>query len=93
MILPIDKKPQFPIQIDLTGPDGNVFALMGIARNLAKTLNQRFEIFYPLSQIEDLRDEHYFDADAIVADMKSSNYEHALEVLEKHFGDKIIMYR
>jgi hypothetical protein len=27
-----------PIVIDLTGPDGNAFALMGYARNLAKQL-------------------------------------------------------
>lgn len=80
MIQPLDKIPEFPIQIDLTGPDGNVFALMGIARNLAKTLNKR-------------RGAPYFDADAIIADMKSLDYEHALEVMEKHFGDKIIMYR
>ena len=28
-----------PIIIDLTGPDGNAFALMGIARNLAEQLD------------------------------------------------------
>jgi hypothetical protein len=80
MIRPISKMPTFPIQIDLTGPDGNVFALMGIARNLSKVLNKR-------------RDAQYFDADAIIADMKSDDYEHALEVMEKHFGEFIIMYQ
>ena len=27
-----------PVEIDLTGPDGNAFALLGIAGNLAKQL-------------------------------------------------------
>lgn len=29
-----------PIQIDLTGPEGNAFALMGYARNFAKQLGR-----------------------------------------------------
>lgn len=33
------------------------------------------------------------DADAIVADMKSGNYEHLVEVLEREFGDYITIYR
>tara|TARA_R110000751_G_scaffold50463_2_gene111479 strand:+ start:585 stop:800 length:216 start_codon:yes stop_codon:yes gene_type:complete len=33
-----DKQPQKEIVIDLTGPDGNAFALMGYARRLAKQL-------------------------------------------------------
>lgn len=33
------------------------------------------------------------DPKPIIADMQSSNYEHALEVMEKHFGDFIVMYR
>lgn len=28
-----------PVEIDLTGPDGNAFALIGIAGNLAKQLD------------------------------------------------------
>jgi len=28
-----------PVEIDLTGPDGNAFSLIGIAGNLAKQLN------------------------------------------------------
>lgn len=34
----IKEKKQFPIEIDLTGPDGNAFALMGYANRLAKQL-------------------------------------------------------
>ena len=33
-----EKQPQKEIVIDLTGPDGNAFALMGYARRLAKQL-------------------------------------------------------
>jgi len=31
-------KPRLPIEIDLTGPDGNVFALMAMANRFAKDL-------------------------------------------------------
>ena len=34
----IKKKKQFPIEIDLTGPDGNAFALMAYADQFAKQL-------------------------------------------------------
>ncbi|MBC8444409.1 hypothetical protein H8D83_02370 [Candidatus Woesearchaeota archaeon] len=64
------------IEIDLTGPDGNAFALMGLAQNLAKQLeydgNKRGKL---------------------TADMMSGDYEHLLEVFEKHFGSFITLYR
>ena len=34
----IKKKPKLPIEIDLSGPDGNAFVLMGYAKNFAKQL-------------------------------------------------------
>ena len=34
-----EKQPQKEIVIDLTGPDGNAFALMGYARKLSKQLD------------------------------------------------------
>ena len=33
------------------------------------------------------------DGDAILDDMKSGDYEHLLEVLEKHFGEYVTFYR
>jgi len=33
------------------------------------------------------------NASEISADMMSGDYEHLLSVMEKHFGDHIIMYR
>lgn len=59
--------------IDLTGPDGNAYALMGYARRWARDLG--------------------LDGNAIIKDMMSGDYEHLLEVLEKNFGDYIIMER
>ena len=35
----IKDKKQFPIEIDLTGPDGNAFVLLGNAKNFAKQLD------------------------------------------------------
>ena len=55
------------MEIDISGPDGNVFYLMGQAKKLAKLLD--------------------LDPKPIVAGMMSSDYEHALDVFEKHFGD------
>lgn len=68
------------IEIDLTGPEGNVFYLIGFAKRLAKTLNKR-------------RGAPYFDPDEIAKDMRSGDYEHALSVIEKNFGHMVTMYR
>jgi|DEB0MinimDraft_6_1074348.scaffolds.fasta_scaffold492634_1 hypothetical protein len=37
-ILPKKEKEDRMMEIDLTGPDGNAFVLMGIAKNLARQL-------------------------------------------------------
>ena len=34
-----DLSPKTPMIIDLTGPDGNAFALLGFAKNFSKQLN------------------------------------------------------
>lgn len=73
MIRPISKKSRGKIEIDLTGPEGNAFVLMGKVNVLARQLG--------------------LDPNPIIADMKSGDYEHLLQVMEKHFGDYIIMYR
>lgn len=39
MIKSINNKPQRRLEIDLTGPEGNAFALMGIAAKFAKQLH------------------------------------------------------
>lgn len=62
-----------PLEIDLTGPDGNAYMLMSIVKPFARALDKDWE--------------------EIRKDMMSSDYEHLLEVIEKHFGDFIVMYR
>jgi hypothetical protein len=73
MIVDKKKRVKSKLEIDLSGPDGNAFVLMGIAQKWAKQLG--------------------LDSKAVTADMMSGDYEHLLSVMEKHFGDHIIMYR
>lgn len=61
------------IEIDLTGPQGNAFFLLGTASKLAKQLG--------------------LDKKEIIEDMKSSDYEHLVEVFDKHFGEFVTLYR
>ena len=73
MIKSINEKKTSGIEIDLTGPDGNAFVLMGMASKFSKQLG--------------------LNKDEIISDMMSGNYEHLLEVFEKHFGDYVTLYR
>ena len=61
------------ITIDLTGPDGNVFVLMGYAIRYARQLD--------------------LDGDKIINEMKSSDYENAVEVFDNYFGSFVILLR
>ena len=64
----MSKSCMFPcITIDINGPQGNAYCIMGIIRNL---LNQ---IDYTKEQI-----------DEVISDMKSSDYEHLLDVARKY---------
>ena len=62
--------------IDLTGPDGNAFYLMGTACNLMKQLK-----FTPE------------EADGVLDEMKSSDYENLIKVFDKYFGSIIDLER
>jgi len=73
MIVDKKKRVKSKLELDLSGPEGNAFVLMGIAQRWAKELG--------------------LDSKAVIADMMSGDYEHLLSVMEKHFGDHIIMYR
>jgi len=68
-----EKQPQKEIIIDLTGPEGNAFFLLGMARKLAK------QLAIPHQPIED--------------DMMSGDYEHLIQVFDKHFGNFVILER
>lgn len=43
MIVPKSQKKVKKLEIDLTGPQGNAFFLLGTAKNLAKQLNKDWE--------------------------------------------------
>lgn len=73
MIKRIEERNKGKIEIDLTGPQGNVFYLLGIAEKLAHKLDK--------------------DSEDILNRMQSSDYENAVNVLEKEFGDYIILWR
>ena len=67
------KEKKGPIVIDLTGPDGNAFVLMGYAKNFARQLD--------------------LDADVIIKEMKSGDYEHLIKVFDNYFGAFVILER
>lgn len=62
-----------PIEIDLTGPEGNAFMLIGMASKWAKQLG--------------------LDSKAIQEEMMEGDYDNLLSVMEKYFGEHIVMYR
>ena len=67
------KKDNDHIIVDLTGPDGNVFVLMGHVKRWAEDLG--------------------LPGQAIVNEMMESDYENAINVIEKYFGDYVILER
>ena len=67
------KEKKGPIVIDLTGPDGNAFVLMGYAKNFARQLD--------------------LDADVIIKEMRSGDYENLLHVFDNYFGSFVILER
>lgn len=42
MSIKYKKEKTGPVEIDLTGPDGNAFALLGYAKSLSKQLDKNF---------------------------------------------------
>ena len=64
------------ITIDLTGPDGNAFVLLGKAKGFAKAIGM-----------------NGVEAEALINDMMSGDYEHLLETFDKYFGDYVILER
>ncbi len=65
MIVKKEDKPEQRIEVDLTGPDGNAFVLMGLAKRWAKDLGLDGEMIgkeMMMGDYENLLDviEHYF---------------------------------
>ena len=59
--------------IDLTGPEGNAYCLMGYAKKFARQLD--------------------LDANQIIEEMKSGDYENLVATFDKYFGDYFILER
>lgn len=64
-IVPKSQKEVKQLEIDLTGPDGNAFVLMGTAKNLAKQLGLDGEMITKEMMMGDYENllevmEHYF---------------------------------
>ena len=62
-----------PMVIDLTGPQGNAFYLMGFASKNARKFG--------------------LDGSAILAEMKSGDYENLITTFDKYFGEYVILER
>ena len=68
--------------IDLTGPHGNAFVLLGLANQLAKQLGP-----------ETLMLLHGVTAKEIQKEMMAGNYKHLIETFDKYFGDYVTLER
>lgn len=81
------------IQIDLTGPDGNAFVLLGIARNLYKQLHEDTKE-YANDLLESIGEKSTVSPeDLLINEMMSGDYEHLLQVFEREFGDYVDLFR
>lgn len=70
--------PKSKIQIDLNGPEGNAFALIGMAQNFCRQLKKA--------------DPEKYNIEVIQTKMMSSDYKNLVEVFEEYFGDYVDIY-
>jgi len=92
MIKPRSEMPRpTRIEIDLSGPDGNVFNLIALAKRLAR----RLEIEVPGADVmEAFGITETQDAGTLIQEqMMSGDYENALQVFDRYFGEWVILYR
>ena len=73
---------QRPIEVDLTGPEGNAFVLIGIAKRLYDAFGEETMLLLHSKTWKEMR-----------AEMMAADYEHLLEVIEYYFGEHVILYR
>lgn len=103
MILDRDKMPAKPLEIDLRGPEGNIYVLMGYARNFAKQIygnkhpgvtSDERESLDCLDELTDGKVKVTKNLGEYICNrMMESHYEHALEVFEEYFGDYVILWK
>ena len=90
MIRDKSEKHSGPIEIDLTGPQGNAYYILGVAADFCKQINrERKKTDYVVGADSEVE----YNIAEIQADMTSGDYEHLLEVFEKYFGEFVILYR
>jgi hypothetical protein len=68
-------------RIDLTGPDGNAFVLLGLANNLGRQMKNSLMMLHGITPEE------------IQKEMMSGDYEHLVQTLDKYFGEFLILER
>lgn len=91
MIKSREEMPRGPIEIDLNGPQGNAFYLIGLAKTLAKQLKIEVD---GLETLHDLGiTKARTPADWIAEQMMSGDYENLLRVFDSYFGEYVILYR
>jgi hypothetical protein len=73
-----EKQEATEIVIDLTGPEGNAFVLLGYAKRFAEQLGGA---------------EAGYDPQAICDEMRESDYENLLSVFDSYFGHFVVMER
>ncbi len=91
MIKERSEMPRGPIEINLRGPDGNVFVLIGYARKLARQLKIEIpgaDVMEGLGIIETQDPGKW-----ILEQMMSGDYENAIQVFDRYFGEHVILYR
>ena len=93
MILSREEKPIRQIEIDLSGPDGNAFALMGRAKVLAKQLRLNLDLACDLLQELGVSNSPKNAGEYITQEMMAGDYENLIRVFDKYFGEYVILYR
>jgi hypothetical protein len=79
------------VEIDLCGPQGNAFYLLGMVPGLCKTYQvevEGLEAMHALGIIQARSTPEY-----IRQQMMSGDYENLLAVFEEYFGDWVVLYR
>jgi hypothetical protein len=66
-------------EIDLTGPDGNAYFILGTAQSLCR-------------QLKEVDSERY-DNKRIQSEMMSGDYENLIQVFDSYFGDYVDLVR
>ena len=85
------------IVIDLTGPEGNAFFLLAQVRRFAKYSrvpeDEVEEVMDGLFEVMGQKELVTSRSEKILKEMQSGDYEHLVEVFDRHFGHFVILER